>query len=247
MSFDKSRFEGMMSQGVKLQAAGDHEAALDIRREAMFFAQTDDTLLEHGRAARDMSASYDRMGRPKDALTMASTALSLHKGALLRTEGYAELREFSASTMQLGSLMLSGAILSELEQGSDTASEMGEEALGVLVEALDCIHGENEDSIPVVDQYEVNMMRRVSIAESLYGDKKGGFILGANAVFLGLLSESPSFVQNTEPSLTLLEKMRAKAKGVVGGLGAVGVAAIEYLPGGKVGRKVSLKLAKKVL
>lgn len=96
-----------------------------------------------------------------------------------------------------------------------------------------------------VDQYEVNAARRVSIAEGIAGNRRAGLAIGARAVHLAVWSESPRLDTST-PELTVPQRMKVKAKALLGGVAALSVNIINF-PASERRHKVATRLASKAL
>lgn len=73
-----------------------------------------------------------------------------------------------------------------------------------------------------VDQKEIVAAPYVSVAESLLGHRRRGLAIGARAVALAFMSESPK-LDTSKPNLSFGRRLRSKAKTFIGGIAAVGV------------------------
>lgn len=222
--FDRDNFENLMGRAVELHGAGQYEDALAVSTEAYHLAPSNS--LEKGRAARDNSARTDRLGRIDEAGQWAQEAFNIHD-SLVRTmpipsrEAY---RERAVSAMYVGVSGLRKVIGSWLYGLPATVDEDGP-LQHMRITWNDIGHAKDQVRRGIdrhVDQYEINAARRVSIAESLVGDRKRGLRIGARAVGLALLSESPR-IDTSNPNLSPPQRMRAKIKAFVGGVAAVGV------------------------
>ena len=76
-----------------------------------------------------------------------------------------------------------------------------------------------------IDQYDINFAARTGFAEALADNKKISLTLGARAVRLAFLSESPK-IDTSNPNLIAKEHFKAKARALMRGVGAVAVAAV---------------------
>lgn len=224
MDFDKPRFESLMHTAVLLHQNGQYSDALKQNLEAYNIAPTDST--ESGRAARDISSQYHRLNRTTEADQWANIAYDIHTDLILnctQTVTQEALRERSVSAMNLGVMGLSKVIKARLAgtRQPDTSLPL----LRMRQSWLDIQSSKAKTSAKIdrfVDQYEINVSRRVSVAESLIGNKKNGLRIGSKAVALALLSESPRMAtSNTD--LSFRERSKTKTKALLGGLATLSV------------------------
>lgn len=217
--FYKPYFEQLMVEAVRLHNQGQYESALALSTEAYEIAP--DNSFEKGRAARDNSARYDRLGMAADAEEWAMMAYQTHDG-LVKTEGPTReaLRERAVTAMYVGVSGLRKAMVAKRNGQAIDASALSfmKQTWSDIAQAKAQAEGINQK----VDQYEINAARRVSIAESLLGDRKKGLAIGARAVGLAFMSESPR-LDTTNPNLTTIQRLRAKTKALIGSVAAVGV------------------------
>jgi hypothetical protein len=238
MNFD---FEEAMQTGLEFQRDGMHEEALAVRLAAYHAAA--DGSIERGRAARDISASYDRLHMPSSAIEYAEDAYDIHHALVWK--GLREARrERAASAMQVGGMALRAAI--SLERQNLTGPDLQDaiwKARDMLQKAdKDIKHEERKKP----DQYRVNLTGRRALAEGLYGRMTRGLKLGMQATALASVSESPRFIANTTPDLSTRDKLKVRARAALRGIVAVGVTAMRVVPGTRV-RKLALTLADKAL
>lgn len=239
-------FESVMSHAVRLHDAGEYSAALVLRRD--LYDNLDPTSqIERGRVARDVAASYDRLGNSQDAEIWAKRAFSIHNAVIYNAEtfqgtGRNEHRERSVSAMYLAVVGARKAI----ESGASFKSAVGSDAVKLIElaradidKALSLSDGQK------TDQYEINLSRRESIIESLFGDDEKGWSAGWLAVRLAFMSESPRIDTHT-PGLSLQRRLKAKAKALAGGIAAVGINMLTTYKDSRR-RDLALKVAKKVL
>lgn len=220
--FDKSAFEHLMGQSVQLQHEGKYEEALEANIEAYNHAPEDS--FEKGRAARDAAARLDRLGHPEEAESFAIEGLEIHNRLFVEMGGEPSreaYRERSVSAMFVGVIGLRKAI--QAQQAGETVRET--DFIGHLRSTLEDLKDANARAKGVnriVDQYQINATRRVSIGESLFGERKKGTLLGLKAVASAFMSESPR-IDTANPNLTFKERLPIKKKALLGGIAAIGV------------------------
>lgn len=244
--FDKTRFEELMNDAVAQHAAGRYEDALALSVRAYEIAPPESP--EKGRAARDNSARCDRRGNTRAATRWAFEAYSIHDGILtdMGNQPTREaFRERSVSAMYVG---VSGMrrTINALREGvvagdaADTLRYM-RKTWSDLYEARYRADGINR----YVDQYEINAARRVSIAESLIGKRSRGLAIGAKAVGLACMSESP-LLDTSNPDISVEQRLNAKKKAFVGGLASVAIGLLT-LTGTMRARQRAVSLADRIL
>jgi len=221
--FDREKFEALMGNAVNMHIGHYYEDALAASTEA--YEMAPDNTFEKGRAARDNGARCDRLGRTKEAEKWAKEAYAIHDGlvnSMVRPSREA-LRERSVSAMYVGVNGLRNVLgygipldyqttePSPVDYMRQTWSDIGE-AKAMAPTVID----------QLVDQYEVNAVRRVSIAESLMGNRRRGLSLGIRAVGLAIMSESPR-LDTSNPNMDGKLRTKAKYKALLGGVAALGV------------------------
>jgi hypothetical protein len=92
-----------------------------------------------------------------------------------------------------------------------------------------------------VDQYEINAVRRVSIGESLLGNRKKGLKIGIRAVKLAFMSESKR-IDTSIPSLSSKGRLKAKSRALAGGVVALGINLLAS-PNYNIRRRAALRIA----
>lgn len=243
--FNTGDYNRLMSEAVSLHNQGRYEQAIGLRIEAYDLAPAD--TLEKGRSARDIGAAYDRLGDQTQSRRWAEEAYTLHDQIALNQEPHPTrdaYRERSVSAMYLGVSGLRRAI--RMDQGRSTT--MVGSSLNLMRQTKSDLSDAKKQAEGInshVDQYEINAMRRISIAESLYGHRLTGYKLGVRAVRLAFKSESPR-LDTATPNLSKEERSKAKIKALVGGAAAV---AINILASPKLNwqRKLALQLADRTL
>lgn len=244
MEFDKQPFEELMGIAVELHGQGQYGAALEITKSAYDMAP--DYSSEKGRAARDIGARCDRLGRVDEAEKWANEAYFIHYNLLQNAaeptrEAY---RDRAVSAMYVGVNGLREAI--EARRTGQEYDDTGwmillmRQTMTDLEKAKSLASGINQK----FDQYEINASRRVSLAESVIGHRKSGRAMGAHAVRLAFMSESPRL--DTSSSFNKAQRLRAKTKAFAGGAAALGVGILMSEKSGRR-QKLALKLADKTL
>jgi len=243
--FNKAAFESLMGEAVQRHREQDYEEALALSRRAYDLAPAD--TFEKGRAARDTAARYDRLGSADAAEHWASVAYGLHDELLtgMETPTREAYRERSVSAMYVGVVglrrYLSASGQNESVHGMSTTLATMRQGWEDIQAAKLQAGGLNR----LVDQYEINASRRVSLAESLLGDAKTGLALGMRAVALASWSESPK-LDTADVNIAPRERFRMKLRVFAGGLAAVGVG-ILALPRIESLEQKAHHLARKVL
>ena len=242
--FDKPAFEDLMRRSVELQRESDYKNALDANIAAYGIAP--DNSFEKGRAARDAAARHDRLGNTGEAERWAMEGFAIHNdivetGDRPAREAY---RERAASALFVGVIGLRSAI--HARQSGKAVEDTG--FLTYLRSTLEDLKAANTHADGInqkVDQYQINATRRVSMAESLFGKRKSGGMLGLQAVALAFMSESPK-LDTANLTLTLHERLSIKKRGLLGGVAALGVAILASSHN-DTAEKFALRVADKTL
>jgi hypothetical protein len=218
--FDKTAFEQLMGEAVQQHGQQQYEAALALSTQAYEIAP--DNSFEKGRAARDNSARYDRLGQQEEAETWARVAYTVHDGLVtgMQRPTREAFRERSVSAMYVGVNGLR-KVFAARKAGIQTENPEALAAMRQTWSDLKAAKSQAQGINRKVDQYEVNAARRVSMAESLIGSKKAGIAIGVRAVALAFWSESPR-LDTANPNLTSRQRLQAKTKALLGGVAALG-------------------------
>ncbi len=242
-SFDKLKFENLMSAGVAFHNKRNFNEALKSTLAA--YEMSSPNTSEEGRAARDSAANYDRIGESFSASLYAYIAFDIHSEILKQLESPTReaYRERSASAFYVGSICLRQAISQSHTKNtaSDTALDFLTISRSDIKEAKPLAAGINK----YVDQYEINGLRRNSIAETLYGSKIKGFKLGMLAVGLSCMSESPRLDPRDE-NMTIFNRFKSKTKAFMGGSAAVALSVLNIRRSDTL-NQLSFKAADKIL
>ena len=181
-------------------------------------------LSEQARAARDLSAAYRHQGDYDESEKWATEAVEQHKALVEEEENRSTLRELGASVATLGTLQLQRIVTDpsyDNQENSQRAAENLSKGLRYIEESRE--HAADKDR--KIDQYDINFTARTGFAEALAGDTKRSLALGARAVRLAFLSESPK-IDTSNPNMAIEERFKAKARALTRGVGAVAVAAV---------------------
>lgn len=181
-------------------------------------------LSEQARAARDLSAAYRHQGDYDESEKWATEAVEQHEALVEEGENRSTLRELGASVATLGTLQLQHIVTDpsyDNQENSQRAAENLSKGLRYIEESREHAADKNRK----IDQYDINFTARTGFAEALAGDTKRSLALGARAVRLAFLSESPK-IDTSNPNMTAKERFKAKARAFVRGVGAVAVAAV---------------------
>jgi tetratricopeptide (TPR) repeat protein len=241
--FDKEHFEFLMSNGVDSHNQNQYEQALYYSSKAYDMAP--DASNEKGRAARDSSARYDRLGNLEKAEHYADEAFEIHDTIVkdMGDEPSREaLRERSVTAMYVGVSGLRKVIEARLNQETVNEQQQSLDMMRLTWSDLKIANKQASGVNRYVDQYQINASRRVSIAESIVGDKKQGLKIGLGAVALAFLSESPH-IDTSNPNKKTLGRLKAKTKALGGALLALSISSLVY----SKRSEVALKLANKAL
>lgn len=245
IDFDRMHFESLMAGGVQAQARGHHEEAWAFRTEA--YAAAPEGSLESGRAARDISASEDKLGNYDDAIVWADRAYTVHSQLIQNTIGPGRemIRQHAVSAMYVGVHGLR-RVISSLREGREPETTNALDRLHETESDLDTARRCFSNGLNrVVDQYDINATRRVSIGETLLGSRKRGISLGLKALALSPLSESKN-LDTSDTTMTTGQRLRAKAHAFIGGAAALGVGLLYTSRPGKRQSK-ALDVASRVL
>ena len=195
---------------------------------------------EQARAARDLSAAYRHLNKYDEAKEWVTKAIKQHRAlaeeAIKQQEGMEDLtekdkkrrrrvlRELGASVATLGTLQLQRIATDpsyDNQENSQRAAENLSKGLRYIEESREYTTNKNSK----IDQYDINFTARTSFAEALAGNTKRSLALGARAVRLAFLSESPK-IDTSNPKLSITERFKAKTRASVRGVGTAAVAAV---------------------
>ena len=237
-------FDSAMHTAMEFQRDGRHEDALALRFEA--YDLTESGSIDHGRAARDIAASYDRLGNLNRAQHYAMEAHETHKSIVDQDRrDKPARRELGATQIYIGTVGLRNAIAVERETGVVDAEATGN-TLDMFRQANANLRELEHGFRP--DQYRINTVGRWALTEGLYGNPARGVFVGIKGGVMAAVSESPRLVENAAPDMPLHDKLKVRARGIARAAVAVGVSALNvFEPIKKRTRKLSLMLANKAL
>ena len=242
--FDKTSFENLMNQGVVLHVKGEYESGFFVAENA--YTAAPDNSNEQGRAARDMGARLDRMGKLVLAREWSDRAYRIHDDIVrgLDNPTRNSYRERSVSAMYLA---VSG-IRTCIEQTQVSGAAPNDTTLGLvrqtwadLQAAKAFANGVNKK----VDQYEINAARRISIAEIILGERRKGITIGLRGLIISSMSESPCLDTST-PNLKLGARLKSKSKALVGSVSALTVGML-FTKNETRRKNMALKIANRTL
>lgn len=245
--FNKTSFEQLMDSGVALHISGDYIAAVDFAREAYDIAP--DNTLEKGRAARDIGVRLQKLGDVENSELWAHKAYDIHDQILTGTDENISrdaYRERAVSSMYLALHGLHRVLASSSESTDVNISNdplvLMRQAWNDLGIAKSKSHGLNA----CIDQYEINAVRRVSVAETILGDRKKGLRMGVRGLMLAAMSESP-LLNTSTPGLSVKERIRAKTKAFAGSTAALATGVLFSQKQGRSRNAASKKLSLRAL
>ena len=181
-------------------------------------------LSEQARADRDLSAAYRHQGDYDESEKWATEAVVQHEALVEEDKNRSTLRELGASIATLGTLQLQ-RIATDPSYDNQENSQRAAENLSKGLRYIEESRKHTTDRSRKIDQYDINFTARTGFAEALAGDTKRSLALGARAMWLAFSSESPK-IDTSNPNLTAKERLKAKSRAFVRGVGAVAVAAV---------------------
>lgn len=190
------QFNLYMGDAQMLHGKGQFEDAVEIWQQAAAVLP-DDHHFGRGRALRGAAASLDRLGLHGAAEIQGRVAMNLHMALFKRDSDENQpllLRERSESRAVLGRITLGEVIRKERSGQFDpfyarekVQADTG--ALELLRAALKDIL-KAESATGEIDQHKINLLPRLAIAETLYGDLTRGTEYAKQSVELAQLSEA---------------------------------------------------------
>lgn len=167
---------------------------------------------------RNIGATYERLGDDSSAVTAMEIALAVHQELRDRIDDAYINREVAAGQFYLGAFALKAAMNSELGGATLPTAEHGQKAVAYMRDSqasfahADKLEGK---ATKAPHQYELNGLRRFSMAESLYGNKSAGLKLGLQAIRWSVTSEA---------NRSWVDRRKAVIKAAVGGAAATAIA-----------------------
>ena len=218
---------------------GHHKEATELGESIIASGKLDDDRLWLGRVHRDMSTVFNRLNMPATARTHITQAYDLHShamtGSLSASELRVTLRERSATASYIGIYALRDWIGSNRDEAAATQAlamtRQAETDMSLAQQLADRV-----PLAPALDQYEINMIPRWSMTESLLGDKHRGLVLGSRALWLATQSETGG----GEQQMNAKDVLRARARAVARGIAALAVNASSRVSS-NTAQKIALK------
>lgn len=218
---------------------GHHKEAAKLGEDIIASGKLDDDPLWLGRVHRDMSTAFNRLDMPATAQAHITKAYDLHShamtGPLSAPELRAALRERSATASYIGIYALRDWIGSNRDEAAATQAltmtRQAETDMSLAQQLTDRV-----PLAPALDQYEINMIPRWSMAESLLGDKHRGLVLGSRALWLATQSETGG----GEQQMNAKDVLRARTRAVARGMAALAVNASSRVSS-HAAQKIALK------
>lgn len=213
------RFDNTMTRAQEAHGRGDHQQALCLWRTA---EQITPDPFEKARAIRGNAASLHRLGGLASAVQKARQAFDIHNSAVAAFPEVAikeALRERAESANVLGRIMLSSTVERE-KSGLLTPAEAFQEAQEGLVylnnSLMDITRVETGETI---DQYRINLLSRMALANSLYGSVSGAKEYARQAANLGWFSEAKD--NPSSANISTAHRWLARARAVSRGYAAL--------------------------
>ena len=223
-------FETLMQNGIDAHAKGEYDSALTYRLQAFELGEYPQPW-DRGRAARDVAASYDRLGDTQRATTYAATAYKEHSD--LRDKHIERgAREFTVSAMY-------AAILA-------VRQNQGERALRYIGDAWSTSEElKAEHSKP--HQYDVNLVGRVAGIEGVFAKPtKRTREIGKLAVQYAKISETNQVLEpNTRK--TEAEVKEAQRKALIRGWAARSIVWLQSLPTRRFTKPIARTVLNKIV
>lgn len=204
---------------------------------------------EEARALRGEAACADKCQSPNEAFELAKKAYDKYSQLLEEpTSKFTEIavrREVAQSATLLGTIALREVIDGEYHK-FDSKARYQADALHYLGEAhrqlrinerLRINEGQNQGEL---DQYTINLMARLSIANSLFGNRKIGRIQAWRALAISRMSESPKL--SAAANISRWGRGLAKGRAVIRGAGAVTVSQAV-----RVNRRLALNVSRRLI
>ena len=218
---------------------GHHKEATKLGKGIIASGKLDDDPLWLGRVHRDMSTAFNRLDMPATAQAHITRAYDLHSHAMTgphsAPELHAALRERSATASYIGIYALRDWIGNNRDEAAATqALTMARQAEVDMTQAKQL--ASRIPLAPALDQYEINMIPRWSMTESLLGDKHRGLVLGSRALWLATQSETGG----GEQQMNTKDVLRARTRAVARGMAALAVNASSRVSS-NTAQKIALK------
>jgi hypothetical protein len=222
--FDEVLFTQHMHDAVVAHGEGRYRDALGIRALARDIAPQGSS--ELGRVYRDDAADYDRLGMPDEAEAAAGEAFRIHD-ALVGTPadtGREAYRERSVSSMYVAATGLR-KVIKMMRAGQQPPTELmttiDERGLMAWSDIREAKKRGDRFMDRRLDQYEINEVRRMSMIETINGNRARGLRLAAKSLAMAPFSES-RLLSTSDKEFTRGQRYKAKLKATLGGVAALG-------------------------
>lgn len=229
---------------------GDFKLEVNPANQAVIGAmrETPEALDLFARLERDLAASSERTHSTSYAQRMATQAFWLHQHLSEEQKTPEAAYELGATAAFLGALATKQVVVQQSGlAGSpdpsfnklwlEVSEQEGESVLSPVVfmkianTVFTKAHSLSGDKRP--HQYEINASRRMSIAETLYGDKREGRRLAWKAI---------GWAWQSERQRKLPERSKAITKALLGGVAALGINGFVTFRARKTARKIAHKV-----
>ncbi len=210
------RFKHLMDEAQQLHGQGKFAEA---RQQYLKAAEVLPDPLEKGRAIRGAASGAERTGDRGTAIHEARQALDMHDQTVLSYPEYIiqARRERAASRGVLGKMIIAAVMYQERfsELTPTEARISARDGLAHLDGALEDIIAVEAATGIVPDQYRINLMSRLAVAHSLYGDELKGRNYARQARSLGRQSEDKSNPTSVDfsSSYRVMARARSTARG----------------------------------
>lgn len=231
--------ESLIREGVAAHRQGDLGVGLEAAEHAFNLAVPGS--VEQGHAARDAGARALKLGFIGKAKDLLKTAYDIHLANVLDDRNNREaVRNLGASA----TMFATGNLLEHIENGTDPMSAPYNDILGPTRQAEHSLKQANlfAKGLFKLDQFLINMARRISVNEAFAGDRRKALSWSFGGVAVAPFSES-KMLDTSNPNLSRGERMKAKARALAGGLGAVAVATTARTKFDGFARKTAKKIS----
>lgn len=236
---DLTPFEQHAQLASQAYRTGQFDQADTLWRGA--FALAEEASRDAGNAARNVAACQDKLGNSAEAERWANSALAIHTRLLADDLNSPDAwRERGASAMYVGIVILRRTIQAQL-RGQHGDIRAAREAIDM---AQFDFYEANYRTDRQLDQYQINLARRISALAAVQRDRPRGLRWGWDAFRLATQSESPE-LDTTNHDLTAAERKQAQHRARIGALAAIGANLTANGP--RPVRRLSLHLAARAL
>ncbi|HSX17061.1 MAG TPA: hypothetical protein VLH86_03105 [Patescibacteria group bacterium] len=212
------------NEAVVQHVGGNYQAALDMNLAALADMGPDDPLRPGTTAAAALQ--YERLGEYDNAIAYARGATTWREAVSEPAEATAlRLEQRPSTDLNAAVVMMRHAARGRLIKPGNRhwyqnrAGELMDAARGGIADQRIGLRPH---------QHAINALGRASMIEAVRGRghriESFGYAIGA--ILIGAASESPALVQHATPNLSVKERLMAKGRAVMRGIGALGVATL---------------------